>query len=168
MVLSWRSPSPPLSKFLNRCLQECHTKMDPEALQRSGSSPRTHNPRAEREHRGPKRHHRRRLESDGRGRRSDPAQEGQTEDVVEPWRRGKSGANQRRRTASRPVTASQNSEKNGKRLVGRNSTAYPVENQPLPISPPLYARGKRFACWNKKRAEKGRWEAPPQPNGRSP
>ena len=28
MVLSCRSPSPPLSTFLNRCLQECHTGMD--------------------------------------------------------------------------------------------------------------------------------------------
>ena len=41
------------------------------------------------------------------------------------------------KTGSRFVTASQISERNGNRLVSINTRAYPVENKPLPISPPL-------------------------------
>lgn len=60
------------------------------------------------------------------------------------WRR-KGIQNEQRRTA--PETASRfcnrfpKIRKSRKRLVARNSTAYPVENQPLPISPTIYARG---------------------------
>jgi len=77
------------------------------------------------------------------------------------------------KTASRSVTASQNPEKNGKRLVAGNSTAYPVENQPLPISPPLYARagsglGSGLSAGTEKERKKGSGKPPPKPNGRSP
>ena len=76
-------------------------------------------------------------------------------------------------TASRFETASQKSEKNGKRLVAGNSTTYPVENQPLPVSPPLCARagsglGSGFPAATEKEWKKGSGKAPPRPNGRSP
>ena len=76
-------------------------------------------------------------------------------------------------TASRSVTASQESEKNGKRLVAGNSTACPVENQPLPISPPLYARagsglGSGLPAGTEKERKRGSGKPPPKPNGRSP
>ena len=76
-------------------------------------------------------------------------------------------------TASRFETASQKSEKNGKRLVAGNTTTYPVENQPLPISPPLCARagsglGSGLPAGTEKEWKKGSGKAPPKPNGRSP
>ena len=76
-------------------------------------------------------------------------------------------------TASRFETASQNPEQNGKRLVAGNSTAYPVENQPLPVSPPLCARagsglGSGLPAGTEKERKKGSGKPPPKPNGRSP
>ena len=76
-------------------------------------------------------------------------------------------------TASRFETASQKSEKNGKRLVAGNSTTYPVENKPLPVSPPLYERagsglGSGLPAGTEKEWKKGSGKAPPKPNGRSP
>ena len=59
------------------------------------------------------------------------------------WRR-KGRQNEQRRTAletgSRFKTGSQKSERNGKRLVSMNTKTYPVENKPVPVSPPPYAR----------------------------
>ena len=72
-------------------------------------------------------------------------------------------------TASRLVTASQKTENNGKRLIAGNSTAYPVENQPLPNSPPQCARaGSGLPAGTEKERSKGSGKPPPKPNGRSP
>ena len=104
ITLRWSclgGPPPLRSKFVNRCLQECHTGMDPEALQWSGSFPRTLDPRADREHRGPKRHYRRRLEPHVGEWGPGAAQEGQTEGAVASCRQRKTGADNRRRQASR-------------------------------------------------------------------
>ena len=75
-------------------------KWTPKPLQRSGSSPSTHNPGTERDRRGPIRHHRRRLEPHVGGRASGAVQEGQAEGAVEPCRQRKTGADNRRRQAS--------------------------------------------------------------------
>ena len=146
MVPSWGSPSPPLSKFLNRCLPECHTEMDPEALQRSGSSPRTRRPGTERDGRGPIRQVRRHLESDGGGRRSDPAQKGQTEDVVEPWRRRQSQANEKRSKASRNRFPNYQKIRKTPEPVGFNKYNSLACGKPTGsrFSPPVRARGNRF------------------------
>ena len=76
-------------------------------------------------------------------------------------------------TASRSVTASQETENNGKRLVAGNSTACPVENRPLPNSPPLCARagsglGSGLPAGTEKERKKGSGKPPPNPNGRNP
>ena len=89
------------------------------------------------------------------------------------WRR-KGIQNEQRRTA--PETASRfcnrfpKIRKSGKRLVAGNSTAYPVENQPLPISP-LYTRAREAVLGTGfpqalKRGKTGRRKPPPEPTAK--
>ena len=70
-------------------------------------------------------------------------------------------------------TGPQTEEKKGTGLNPADATAYPVENKPVPLSPPLYARGGTGlgtglpAGVEKERKEKS-GKDPPKPNGRSP
>ena len=70
-------------------------------------------------------------------------------------------------------TGPQTVEIKGTGLNPGDTTAYPVENKPVPLSPPLYARGGTGlgtglpAGVEKERKEKS-GKDPPKPNGRSP
>ena len=76
-------------------------------------------------------------------------------------------------TGSRFSTGSQESERNPNRSVPMNSTAYPVENKPVPVSPP-YTRAREPVLGTGLHPEseternKGGGKDPPKPNGRSP
>ncbi len=77
------------------------------------------------------------------------------------------------KTGPRFSTGPQKSEENGKRLVAGNSMTCPVENKPVPLSPPIYARagtglGDRFSTGGEKERKKGSGQGPPKPKGRSP
>ena len=77
------------------------------------------------------------------------------------------------KTGSRFKTGSQKPERNGNRLDSMNSRAYPVENKPVPVSPPhTRAREPVLGTGLHPEAEKERnkrsGEDPPKPNGRSP
>ena len=76
-------------------------KWTPKPLQRSGSSPRTHNPGTERDRRGSIRHHGWRIEPIAGGGASGAALEGQTEGALNPCRRQELEANTKRRKSSR-------------------------------------------------------------------
>ena len=72
------------------------------------------------------------------------------------------------KTGSRFSTGSQESKTPGSRLVDRKETTCPVENQPVPISPPLYARaGTGF--FPQARKESGKYQArtPVGPNSKA-
>ena len=76
-------------------------------------------------------------------------------------------------TGSRFKTGSQKSERNGNRLVSMNTKTCPVENKPVPVSPPhTCARepvlGTGFHPEAETERNKGSSEDPPKPNGRSP
>ncbi len=76
-------------------------------------------------------------------------------------------------TGSRFKTGSQKSERNGNRLVSMNTRTYPVENKPVPVSPPhTRARepvlGTGLPAGTEKERKKGSGKPPPKPNGRSP
>ena len=77
------------------------------------------------------------------------------------------------KTGSRFSTGSQKSESNGNRLDSINSIAYPVENKPVPVSPPhTRARepvlGTGLPAGTEKERKKASGKPPPKPNGRSP
>ena len=77
------------------------------------------------------------------------------------------------KTGSRFSTGSQKSERNGNRLVSINSRAYPVENKPVPVSPPhTRAREPVLGTGLHPEAEtqrnKGSGKDSPNPRGRSP
>ena len=77
------------------------------------------------------------------------------------------------KTGSRFQTGSQKSERNGNRLVSINSRAYPVENKPVPVSPPhtrarepVLGTGLHPEAETERNQESG--EDSPKPRGRSP
>ena len=169
ITLRWSclgGPPPLRSKFVNRCLQECHTGMDPEALQRSGSFPRTHNPGTEGDRRGPVRHHRRRLEPNAGGGESGTAQEGQTEGAVEPCQDGNSKANTKRRESTRNRFPNYQKVRKTREPVGFNKYNHLACGKPTGSRfPPIYARagtsfGNRFTSRHQGSAETGKQKAP--------
>ena len=68
------------------------------------------------------------------------------------------------KTGPRCSTGPQKSEENGKRLVAGNSMTCPVENKPVPLSPPIYARaGTGFPQAEKKSGKKEAARVPRNP-----
>ena len=79
----------------------------------------------------------------------------------------------RLKTGSRFETGSQKSKTPGIGLVDRKEKTCPVENKPVPVSPP-YTRarepvsGTGLPAETEKERKKGSGKSPPKPNGRSP
>lgn len=96
------------------------------------------------------------------------------------WRLAGNGQQERTNDEDKPPetgprfeTGPQETKTPGIGLVDRKEKTCPVENKPVPLSPPLYARtgtgfGDRFSTGEKKERKKGSGKPPPKPNGRSP
>ena len=79
----------------------------------------------------------------------------------------------RPKTGPRFETGPQKSNPPGIGLVDRKEKTWPVENKPVPLPPPIYARagtgfGDRFSTGAKRERKKGSGKGPPNPKGRSP
>ena len=165
MVLLWRSPSPTHS-FSIAAFRNVPLKWTPKSLQRSGSSPRTHNPGTQGDRRGPIRHHGWRREPIAGGRASGTAQEGQREGAVNPCRRRELQANTKRRKSSRNRFPNNQKIRKTPEPVGFNKYNSLACGKPTGsrFSPP-YARagtgfGNRFTFRRQGSPETGKPKAP--------
>ena len=131
-------PLPSALKFLNRCLQECHTEMDPEALQELTTRELRENIEARYDtivgvlnlmlEEGD-------LVRRRKGKQnvlSNPAEDGNSKRIQSEENPPETG--------SRFSTGSQESKPPGIGSVDRKEKTCPVENQTVPVSPPPYAR----------------------------